>query len=127
MTDNREGRVPPAPSAFSIVGIGASAGGLEAFDSFFHACPADSGMAFVLVPHLDPDHDSLLTEILQRSTAMPVVEALDQTVVAHTSGFTGRITRQDGTCRDMYSRALPMADASGRITHLVGTSLDVTP
>ncbi len=68
--------------AFPIVGIGASAGGLEAFEAFFHACPADTGMAFVLVPHLDPGHESLLTEILQRSTAMPVVEALDQIAVA---------------------------------------------
>lgn len=67
---------------FPIVGIGASAGGLEAFEAFFRACPADSGIGFVLVPHLDPDHVSLLTEILQRSTAMPVVEALDQVAVA---------------------------------------------
>lgn len=67
---------------FPIVGIGASAGGLEAFEAFFRACPPDTGMGFVLVPHLDPDHVSLLTEILQRSTAMPVVEALDQVAVA---------------------------------------------
>ncbi|TNC99793.1 MAG: hypothetical protein FD121_19 [Gallionellaceae bacterium] len=66
---------------FSIVGIGASAGGLEAFEAFFRACPLDTGMAFVLVPHLDPDHHSLLTEILQRCTAMPVAQALDQTQV----------------------------------------------
>lgn len=63
---------------FSIVGIGASAGGLEAFEQFFRDVPVDSGMAFVLVQHLDPEHASLLTEILQRSTAMPVIEATDQ-------------------------------------------------
>jgi two-component system CheB/CheR fusion protein len=63
---------------FPIVGIGASAGGLEAFELFFKACPVDTGMAFILVPHLSPDHHSLLTEILQRSTAMPVAQALDQ-------------------------------------------------
>jgi two-component system CheB/CheR fusion protein len=62
----------------SVVGIGASAGGLEAFEQFFRACPADSGMAFVLVSHLDPGHVSLLTEIIQRVTAMPVLEAVDQ-------------------------------------------------
>ena len=73
---------PLPPPAFPIVGIGASAGGLEAFELFFRACPMDTGMAFVLVPHLDPGHVSLLTEILQRSTAMPVVEALDQIAVA---------------------------------------------
>ena len=78
MADGQEGGV----TRFPIVGIGASAGGLEAFDAFFHACPADTGMAFILVPHLDPGHVSLLTEILQRSTAMPVAEVLDQVAVA---------------------------------------------
>ena len=74
---------PQAPAlGFPIVGIGASAGGLEAFEAFFHACPVDTGMAFVLVPHLDPDHHSLLTEILQRCTTMPVAQALDQIQVA---------------------------------------------
>ena len=76
MADGQEGGV----TRFPIVGIGAS--GLEAFDAFFHACPADTGMAFILVPHLDPGHVSLLTEILQRSTAMPVAEVLDQVAVA---------------------------------------------
>ena len=66
---------------FHIVGIGASAGGLEAFEQFFRNVRPDSGMAFVLVSHLDPDHASMLTEILQRSTTMPVVEALDQVQV----------------------------------------------
>lgn len=68
----------PKADIFPIVGVGASAGGLEAFEAFFHHVPADCGMAFVLVPHLDPDHVSILTEILQRATAMPVVEAADQ-------------------------------------------------
>ncbi len=67
---------------FPIVGLGASAGGLEAFEQFFRHLPADSGMAFVLVPHLDPSHASMLTEILQRTTSMPVVEAEDQMAVA---------------------------------------------
>ena len=78
MDDGQQGLVVDFP----IVGIGASAGGLEAFEAFFRACPADAGMAFVLVPHLDPDHHSLLTEILQRSTAMPVAQAIDQVRVA---------------------------------------------
>ncbi len=61
-----------------IVGLGASAGGLEAFQQFLQAMPADSGQALVLVQHLDPEHSSVLTELLQRCTAMPVAEAADQ-------------------------------------------------
>ena len=59
---------------FPIVGVGASAGGLEAFTRLLKRLPADTGMAFVLVQHLDPDHASALTQILARATAMPVVE-----------------------------------------------------
>lgn len=65
-------------SSFPVVAVGASAGGLEAFEQFFRAMPANSGMGFVLVQHLDPTHTSILSEILQRSTAMPVVEAGQQ-------------------------------------------------
>ena len=61
----------------SIVGIGASAGGVEALEQFFRAVPADNGMAFAVVTHLSPDHDSMLPEILGRATAMPVVHASD--------------------------------------------------
>ncbi|MGZ5059607.1 MAG: chemotaxis protein CheB, partial [Methylobacter sp.] len=63
---------------FPIVGLGASAGGLEAFEQFFRHIAPDTGMAFVLVSHLDPSHASILTEILQRSTSMTVLEAQDQ-------------------------------------------------
>ena len=69
-------------SSFPIIGIGASAGGLEAFEQFFRFMQPDSGMAFVLIPHLDPGHASMLTEILQRITTMPVVEAEDLIPVA---------------------------------------------
>jgi len=68
----------PEKASFPIIGIGASAGGLEAFELFFKTMPAESGMAFVLVPHLDPGHASMLSEILQRNTTMPVHEAQDQ-------------------------------------------------
>ncbi len=61
---------------FPIIGIGASAGGMEALEKFFRVCPSDTGMAFVLVPHLAPDYHSLLAEILQRCTTMPVRQAL---------------------------------------------------
>ncbi len=60
-----------------IVGIGASAGGLEAFKTFFSHMPVDSELAFVLVQHLAPDHTSLLGELVGRSTTMPVIDAAD--------------------------------------------------
>ena len=66
------GRRPPA-----VVGIGASAGGLDAFSRLLEALPTDTGMAFVLVQHLDPKHESLLTLLLSSRTGMPVREATD--------------------------------------------------
>ncbi|MDF3068551.1 MAG: Chemotaxis protein methyltransferase CheR [Polyangiaceae bacterium] len=68
-----------AAGAFPVVGIGASAGGLSAFEAFFSAMPADqdSGMAFVLVQHLAPDHKSILVELVQRYTRMEVFEVTD--------------------------------------------------
>jgi two-component system CheB/CheR fusion protein len=70
---------PAAPGVLLplIVGIGASAGGLEAFRTFFTHMPADTGMAFVLVQHLAPDHKSMLVDLLSGSTKMPVIEAAD--------------------------------------------------
>ena len=64
---------------FPIVGIGASAGGLAAFEAFFSGMPADKdpGMAFVLVQHLAPDHKSILTDLIQRYTRMQVFEVVD--------------------------------------------------
>ena len=67
---------------FPIVAIGASAGGLEAFEGFFARMPPDSGMAFVLIQHLDPTHRSMLTELVAKFTAMPVHEIVDGMTVA---------------------------------------------
>jgi len=73
---------PPAEKAgagFPVIGIGASAGGLAAFEAFFAAIPEDTapGMAFVLVQHLAPDHKSILTDLIQRCTPMQVFEVVD--------------------------------------------------
>ena len=65
-----------------IVAIGASAGGLAAFQAFFAAMPPESGMGFVLVLHLDPHYHSMLVEILGRTAGMPVIEAQDGMAVA---------------------------------------------
>lgn len=56
-----------------IVCVGASAGGLEALEKFFNACPADTGAAFVVVQHLSPDHKSMMSNLLARYTKMPVI------------------------------------------------------
>jgi Chemotaxis response regulator containing a CheY-like receiver domain and a methylesterase domain len=63
---------------FPIVGIGASAGGLEALEQFFVNMPADSGMAFIIIQHLDPSHPGIMPELLQRITRMKVLQATDQ-------------------------------------------------
>jgi chemotaxis response regulator CheB len=64
-------------SRFPIVGIGASAGGLDALTELLQHLPPDTGMGFVLVQHLDPEHESALTQILSRATSMPVCEVVD--------------------------------------------------
>ena len=70
MTGADQQRVP-------VIGIGASAGGIQAFQSFFAGMPADSGFAFVVMLHLPADRKSILPELLGRWTAMPVREATD--------------------------------------------------
>jgi two-component system CheB/CheR fusion protein len=65
----------------TIVGVGASAGGLEAFTELLSHLPDDTGMAFVLIQHLDPKHDSHLTELLSRESRMPVSEVTGETRV----------------------------------------------
>src|ERR1017187_7417723 len=66
-----------AGATIPVVGIGGSAGGLEVFKLLLADLPADAGLAIVFVQHLDPKHQSMLSEILSRSTKMPVSEAAD--------------------------------------------------
>jgi two-component system CheB/CheR fusion protein len=66
---------------FPIVGIGVSAGGLEALEQFFENMPKGNGMAYVVIQHLDPDHESMMPELLQRSSPMKVFQATDRIVV----------------------------------------------
>ncbi|BCX67991.1 CheR family methyltransferase [Pseudomonas izuensis] len=67
----------PSTLPFPVVGIGASAGGLQALKSFFEQMPADSGMAFVVILHLSPDHQSVADRIIQEVTRMPVRQVSD--------------------------------------------------
>lgn len=82
------GRVePPDPETaaltrnFMVVGVGASAGGLDAFTAMLRELPAQTGLAFVLIQHLDPRRKSLLAELLARATAIPVVDAAEGTLI----------------------------------------------
>lgn len=67
-----------ADEKFPIVGIGASAGGLEAFELFFKNLPIDTGMAFVIIQHLDPTQAGILPELIQRKTGLKVLQAKDR-------------------------------------------------
>ena len=81
-TPNSSPKGAPSQPEFPIVGIGASAGGLEAATSFLKTMPPDAGIAFVLVVHLDPQHISIMPELLQKHTRMPVVHAEDGVRIA---------------------------------------------
>jgi two-component system CheB/CheR fusion protein len=74
-------KLPQIPELFPIVGVGASAGGLEAFSELLQNLPEETGMAFVLVQHLDPNHQSVLPEILSRFTRIPVTEVTNDCLV----------------------------------------------
>ncbi|HYG33837.1 MAG TPA: chemotaxis protein CheB, partial [Clostridia bacterium] len=73
---------PAQTDPFPVVGIGASAGGLEAFTNLLQHLPVDTGMAFVLIQHLDPNHESALAQLLSRATAMPVREVINNLPIA---------------------------------------------
>lgn len=80
MATDLSSSMPPAnvaPSPNMVVGIGASAGGLAALRQFFSAVPADSGLAFVVVVHLSPDHESHLAAVLQPSVRIPVQQVTE--------------------------------------------------
>ena len=76
-----EGESAPSAPVFPVIGIGASAGGLEALIRFFGNMPPDAGMAFVVILHLSPEHESNAADILQRATRMPVAQVTRPTPV----------------------------------------------
>jgi two-component system CheB/CheR fusion protein len=86
MTEKKEQQATSnAPS--HVIGIGASAGGLEAIESFFKAMPPNAGVAFVVIQHLSPDHKSLMAELLSKRTRMPVHRAEDNMLVERDSVY----------------------------------------
>ena len=79
--DPEEVELTPSPLTFPVIGIGASAGGLGALMRFFEQMPAGNGMAFVIIFHLSPTHESNAAEILQRATRMPVIQVVGTTTI----------------------------------------------
>ncbi|HEY3390958.1 MAG TPA: chemotaxis protein CheB, partial [Prolixibacteraceae bacterium] len=77
-TEGKKTSIITDNSEFPIIGIGASAGGLEALEQFFENTPKDNGMAFVIVQHLDPTRVGIMPELLQRITSMKVVQVSDR-------------------------------------------------
>src|SRR5688572_12867800 len=70
-----------------LVGLGGSAGAIPALQNFLRTMPTDSGLAFVVILHLAPDHESNLAEVLQRCTTMPVIQACDSVRVEPNSVY----------------------------------------
>ena len=115
-------RAEAGVAAFPIVGVGASAGGLEAFTELLTALPLDTGMAFVLIQHLEAEHESMLTELLSNVTSMPVTEVRKKTLVEPNHVYvipanadlslaggelrvSNRKAPPDATCRSIISSA----------------------
>ncbi len=92
--------VQPEKGIFPVVGLGASAGGLKPLQQFFEKMPADSGMAFVVIMHLSPKHESHAAEILQSSTSMPVAQVTERIAVEPNKVYvippTRNLSMQDG-------------------------------
>ena len=84
-TKSIEAKAPAEPAnrdrGLTVVGIGASAGGLEAMQSFFDALPPETGMVFVVITHLHPEHESHMAELLQKHTGMPTIQVTQRTRV----------------------------------------------
>ncbi len=131
MKPSREER-PAQTDDVPVVAIGASAGGLEAFTELLSHLPSDTGMGFVLVQHLDPKHESMLTELISRSTTMPVVEVQDgmqvqanhvyvippnatMTIQDHTLHLTAREARGQHLSVDFFMRALAESQGTNSI------------
>src|SRR2546423_9699806 len=104
-----------AGAGFPIVGVGASAGGLEAFTHLLQNLPTNTGMGFVLVQHLDPDHDSALTQLLSRATSLPVREVTNNLRVQPNHVYI----IPPNTCMSIASGVLKLRarDEQGRTPH----------
>jgi two-component system CheB/CheR fusion protein len=109
--ESETGQMPSANTP--VVGIGASAGGLEAFKQLIKHLPLDTGFAFVLIQHLDPAHYSALSEILGRETLLPVSEAKDGEIVEPNCVYVIAPNTELTISRDRVLRVTPRTAAPG--------------
>jgi two-component system CheB/CheR fusion protein len=109
-------------SSFRVVGIGASAGGFEAFSKLLQALPTDTGMAFVFVQHLAPTHSSALSELLSKETKMPVLEARNHMRIAPNTIYVippnADMTITDGSLK------LTLRDKTDKLHHPIDAFLN---
>jgi two-component system CheB/CheR fusion protein len=136
--DENPGREPD--QQFAVVAVGASAGGLEAFTEFLRRLPTDTGLAFVFIQHLAPQHNSMLSQLLSRETAMPVNQVEDGTVLTPNqvyvippnagmtiSGLALALKPREiaGTAIDLFLRSLAASRKSSAIAVILsGTGSD---
>ena len=112
----RDAAKSPQPTSrpqFPVVGIGASAGGLEACTALLKALPVNPGMAFVVVQHLDPHHESILHKLLSKATEMPVIQAQDGMVLEPDHVYVIP-SNHDIAIRERTLRLLPRRLTAGR-------------
>ena len=109
-----EKKARPDPSRINVVGIGASAGGIEALREFFAALSPELGLAYVVIVHLAPDHESELASILSRRTRMPVVEVTDQQLKLAPNSVYVIPPDRKLELRDGSVRAVPFVNDAGR-------------
>ena len=95
-------------SGFPVVGIGASAGGLEALELFFTHMPPDAGIAFVIIQHLDPKHKSIMDELLKRRTTMRVLQAEDGVTIEPNSVYLNQPDKDIGIFNGRFQLTDPV-------------------
>jgi len=100
-------------NTFPVVGIRASAGGLEDFEKFFNNVPADSGMAFIVVTYLDPTHVSLMPDLMQRCTALKIVQVKEGMKVEQDNVYVIPPDKDMGIMNGTLLLAKPKLDTGG--------------
>src|SRR5262245_61794347 len=109
----QEKRARPGPTRINVVGIGASAGGIEALREFFGALSPDLGLAYVVIVHLAPNHESELASILARKTKMPVLEVTEKSHELNRNSVYVIPPDRKLELRDGTIRAMPFTDDAG--------------